>query len=134
MSQDIPLLRIGALARLSGATPKALRLYEALGLIPAPRRQGSYRVYEQRHLDAVCLIRQAQAVGFKLQELRALTASADRPCPGEPLARDVALQAVQAKRAALIAQQQRLQQQLDELAVCEQQLLQAFDCPGVQPA
>ncbi len=132
MSQDI--LRIGALARLSGATPKALRLYEALGLIPEPRRQGSYRVYEQRHLDAVRLIRQAQAVGFKLQELRALTASASRPAPGEPLARDVALQAVQAKRAALAAQQQRLQLQLDELAVCERLLLQAFDCPDVQPA
>lgn len=34
MSHDIPPLRIGALARLSGATPKALRLYGTLGLIP----------------------------------------------------------------------------------------------------
>lgn len=89
MSRDT--LRIGALARLSGAAPKALRLYEALGLIPEPRRQGSYRIYEQRHLDAARLIRQAQAVGFKLQELRALTASANRLAPGEPLAREVAL-------------------------------------------
>ena len=39
---------IGRLSELTGATPKAIRLYESLGLIPVPRRQGAYRVYTDK--------------------------------------------------------------------------------------
>ena len=60
---------IGEIARLAGTSPKALRHYEALGLLGDVRRSGAYRVYTQQDLAQVRLIRQAQALGFRLAEL-----------------------------------------------------------------
>ena len=65
-------MRIGELARLAGTTPKAIRLYEALGLLGAVARVGSYRQYGESDLGRVRLIRQAQALGFRLSELDGL--------------------------------------------------------------
>ena len=66
---------IGRLAGLTGCTPKAIRLYEQMGLIPEPDRQGRYRVYTSHHLTLVCLIRRAQIAGFKLAEMVPLIAA-----------------------------------------------------------
>ena len=63
---------IGKLAKLSGATPKAIRLYEAMELIPAPARRGKYRIYSDKDVALVHMIRRAQAVGFSLAELKEL--------------------------------------------------------------
>lgn len=60
---------IGELAKRSGATPKAIRLYESLGLLGSVVRRGAYRVYDERHVAQVRLIKQAQAMGFKLAEV-----------------------------------------------------------------
>ncbi|WP_294770821.1 MerR family transcriptional regulator [uncultured Rhodoferax sp.] len=65
---------IGKLAELTGATQKAIRLYESMGLIPVPNRQGKYRVYADNDVVLINLIRRAQAVGFSLAELRELVA------------------------------------------------------------
>lgn len=65
-------MRIGELARFTGASVKAIRLYEEKGLLPPVPREGSYRRYEQRHLEQVVLIRQAQGLGFRLSELSAV--------------------------------------------------------------
>lgn len=70
---------IGEIARRTGASPKAIRHYEALGLLGTVRRSGSYRVYSERDLDLVELIRQAQALGFRLAELRPLVAGRGEP-------------------------------------------------------
>ena len=63
---------IGKLAKLSGATPKAIRLYESMGLIPAPDRRGKYRVYSDKDVVLVHMIRRGQAVGFSLEEMKRL--------------------------------------------------------------
>ena len=60
---------IGELAKRAGATPKAIRLYESLGLLGSVTRMGAYRVYTERHVTQVRLIKQAQAMGFKLAEV-----------------------------------------------------------------
>lgn len=51
---------IGEFARLAGTTPKAVRLYEQLGLLPEPRRRGKYRVYRAEDLEWVGFIREVQ--------------------------------------------------------------------------
>ncbi|HEX5843046.1 MAG TPA: MerR family transcriptional regulator, partial [Pseudomonas sp.] len=51
---------IGQLAKLTDSTPKAIRHYEKLGLLPVPQRQGSYRYYDEHHVTLVRMIRQAQ--------------------------------------------------------------------------
>ena len=68
---------IGEIARLAGTSPKALRHYEALGLLGDVRRAGAYRVYTQQDLAQVKLIRQAQALGFRLAELLPILAGDD---------------------------------------------------------
>ena len=65
---------IGEFARLAGTTPKAVRLYEQLGLLPEPRRRGNYRVYRAEDLEWVGFIREAQRLGCKLSELVPLLA------------------------------------------------------------
>ncbi len=60
---------IGELAKRAGATPKAIRLYESLGLLGRVVRMGAYRVYTDKHVTQVRLIKQAQAMGFKLAEV-----------------------------------------------------------------
>jgi len=63
---------IGELSRMTGATPRAIRLYESLGLIQVKRR-GKYRIYDQAHVEFIQLIREAQNVGVTLSELNGLT-------------------------------------------------------------
>lgn len=60
---------IGQLAKLSGASPKAIRHYESLGLLGDIERQGVYRVYRQQDVQIVQWIKQAQSLGFRLSEL-----------------------------------------------------------------
>lgn len=64
---------IGTLAKLTGATPRAIRLYENMGLIPAPHRKGTYRYYDEAHVELITMIKDAQQLGFKLSEIKALS-------------------------------------------------------------
>ena len=73
---------IGRLAKLTGCTPKAIRLYEQMGLINEPERDGRYRTYNAHHLEIVHLIRRAQIAGFKLAEMSPLI-SAKNELKGE---------------------------------------------------
>ena len=61
---------IGAVAERTGASRKAIRLYEERGLIPRPVRVQSYRVYSDDHIELIQIIKQAQALGFRLAEIQ----------------------------------------------------------------
>ncbi|PXX43228.1 MerR family transcriptional regulator [Undibacterium pigrum] len=71
---------IGELARLANASAKAIRLYENLGLLGQVQRLGKYRIYTERNVLQVQLIRQAQSLGFRLSELAPMLHAAH----GEP--------------------------------------------------
>ncbi|MGV8934616.1 MAG: MerR family transcriptional regulator [Gallionellaceae bacterium] len=63
---------IGKLAELTGASRKAIRLYEELTLIPTPSRKGQYRVYTDKDVALIRMIKRAQVVGFNLAELKGI--------------------------------------------------------------
>lgn len=114
---------IGDLAQRAGATPKAIRLYESLGLLGRVNRIGAYRVYTEQHVTQVRLIKQAQAMGFKLAEVAPSMAGGR----AEPNWATLAEQ-VDQRRAAIAQEIVRLQQlavQLQEINVeirtCAQQ-------------
>jgi len=66
-------LRIGELAAASGLTRDALRYYERQGLLPRSRRtSGGFREYDGTAVDRVRFIKQAQAHGLTLREIRDL--------------------------------------------------------------
>lgn len=65
-------LSIGALARLTGAAPSALRYYERAGLMPPAARQSGQRRYGADAEGRVRLIQLAREAGFSIRETRVL--------------------------------------------------------------
>jgi DNA-binding transcriptional MerR regulator len=62
---------VGGAARRAGLTPKAVRLYEARGLLPAAQRSGSgYRLYSEYDVEVLKFIRQARALSLSLEEIK----------------------------------------------------------------
>lgn len=64
---------IGELAKRTNTTPKAIRHYEKIGLLPVAQRKGKYRIYQEIDIYAVQMIRLAQSVGFGLKELQEIS-------------------------------------------------------------
>ncbi|MBI4264672.1 MAG: heavy metal-responsive transcriptional regulator [Acidobacteria bacterium] len=71
--------QIGEVAARSGVTPDTVRYYERLRLLPqAPRTSGGFRRYTSAALERLRFIKQAQALGLTLQEIRDLVTYQDR--------------------------------------------------------
>ncbi|MDP5145594.1 MerR family DNA-binding transcriptional regulator [Shewanella sp. ULN5] len=51
---------IGEFAKLTGTTPKTIRFYESIGLMPEPLRKGKYLVYDHTYIETVKQIKRAQ--------------------------------------------------------------------------
>ncbi len=96
---------IGELSRLTGASPKAIRLYESMGLIPVPLRKGKYRVYDAADVELIQIIKTAQELGFGLKEMRSLL-DATPSCDAFPWEQAVRL--ISEKRRHLLAEITRL--------------------------
>ena len=69
-------LRIGEVARRSGVSIDTLRYYERLRLLPRTRRSsGGFRLFMPEHVLRVQFIKQAQDLGFSLEEIKGLLAT-----------------------------------------------------------
>lgn len=67
------LYSIGRAAEISGVTPKMIRHYESLGLIPkAARTAGDYRVYTAAEVHTLRFVRRARSLGFSMDEIAGL--------------------------------------------------------------
>ncbi len=73
MSDDDRLFTIGELACQAGKTPRALRLYEELGLLePRGRTDGGFRLYGCESLVRLQWIQQLSDLGLPLNEIQGL--------------------------------------------------------------
>jgi Cu(I)-responsive transcriptional regulator len=64
---------IGDASKTTGVSVKAIRHYEAIGLIrPATRTGAGYRLYAEQDLHALRFIRQARNLGFPIETIAAL--------------------------------------------------------------
>jgi DNA-binding transcriptional MerR regulator len=73
-------LRIGEVAELFGTTPRTIRYYEEIGLLPVAddREQGKHRVYTQADVDRVReIMRLRDLLGLSLEEVSALLEAED---------------------------------------------------------
>jgi MerR family transcriptional regulator, repressor of the yfmOP operon len=68
-------LRIGDVARLAGTTPRTIRYYEEIGLLPAAsgREPGAHRTYAAADVERLTeLLRLKDLLGVSLEELKEL--------------------------------------------------------------
>lgn len=78
------LMRIGELARRAGTTMRTIRYYEERGLLsPSARTKGGFRLYEERELKRLHVIRRLQQLDIPLAQVKALF---DRRSQGRPAA------------------------------------------------
>ncbi len=63
-------MRIGELAQRTGTTTRALRFYEAQGLLPAGRAANGYREYDEHDVALVAEITTLRTVGLSLDDTR----------------------------------------------------------------
>ncbi|HET7445796.1 MAG TPA: MerR family transcriptional regulator [Solirubrobacterales bacterium] len=71
-------LRIGDVAKLAGTTPRTIRYYEEIGLLPVPdgREPGSHRTYAAADVERLTeLLRLKDLLGVSLEELKVLAAA-----------------------------------------------------------
>ena len=63
-------LTIGKLAAAGGVGVETIRYYQRRGLIETPSRDREIRRYDEDDLSRLRFIRQAQAAGFTLEEIK----------------------------------------------------------------
>ncbi len=67
-------MRVGEAAKLTGLSIKAIRYYEAEGLIDVQRRNNGYRDYTDESVERLCVLQRIRSIGFTLSEGRDLLA------------------------------------------------------------
>jgi DNA-binding transcriptional MerR regulator len=68
-------LRIGEIAKLAGTTPRTIRYYEEIGLLPAAggREPGAHRTYAEADVERLTeVLRLKSLLGLSLEELKDL--------------------------------------------------------------
>jgi DNA-binding transcriptional MerR regulator len=78
MGESTATLRIGEIAQLTGTTPRTIRYYEEIGLLPGAegRAPGSHRVYEETDVERLQeVLRLKDLLGLSLEELGELIAA-----------------------------------------------------------
>ena len=68
-------MKINELANKAGVTAPTIRFYEQQGLLDARhvrREENNYRDYNKESLEQIMIIREAQAAGFTLAEIKEL--------------------------------------------------------------
>lgn len=69
------VLRIGEVAKRAGVGAKAIRFYEARGVLaPASRGGNGYRLYAPEAVNVLRFIKQAQGLGLTLDEIKEIIA------------------------------------------------------------
>lgn len=106
-------MQIGQVSKLTGASPKAIRHYEVLGLLGSIPRAGAYRQYSEYDVRWIKLIKQAQLLGFTLSELLALERAGNEPNWPQLI---TMIEHKRANIAAEIARLRQLDERLDSIA------------------
>jgi DNA-binding transcriptional MerR regulator len=73
-------LRIGEVAKLAGTTPRTIRYYEEIGLLPAAggREPGAHRTYAEADVERLTdLLRLKDLLGLSLEGLKELVEAED---------------------------------------------------------
>lgn len=112
---EIQTLKIGDLARKTGKSLRALRLYEELGLLRALRSTGGFRLYGPDQVARVYWIAKLQDMGFTLPQIQGLIDTVESSASG-PGAMESLRELFRSKLADTRSQVERLLQLERDLA------------------
>ncbi|GAA0952647.1 MerR family transcriptional regulator [Actinocorallia libanotica] len=88
-------MQIGEVAARTELSLRTIRHYEESGLVvPSARSQGGFRLYTERDVERLMVIRRMKPLGFTLEQMRDLLEATDRLDDGEDV--------TEAERAALL--------------------------------
>lgn len=118
---------IGQASKKSGATVKAIRLYEQLGLLQNIPRENSYRVFTGEDILLIKFIKIAQALDFKLSELKEIIYSKGKPANWENIKEAIILKEKKITNEILRLQENKKQLQNYHQEI-EQCLLDNINC------
>ncbi len=123
------LYTVNQLAEELGITGRAIRFYEAKGLI-APRRAGITRVFDRRDRARLILVLRGKRLGFSLAEIRDFLDlyDADRTQVAQVC---LLLEKTRRRIKELERQRRDLEQTLDELHEVERQALELLQDRGI---
>lgn len=118
-------MTISEAAAAAAVTPKMIRHYESLGLIPvAERTESGYRLYTKREVDMLRFVRQARGLGFPIPQIDVLLRLWRDEHRASRSVKDVALAQLQELR--------QRQAELEQMATALQALVQ--ECAGDEKA
>lgn len=83
-------MRIGAAARTTGLTVKAIRHYESINLLPRVDRVGEFREFSPADVTRLKIIAHCRSLGFSVAETRKILKLVDEAMPECPPAEDMA--------------------------------------------
>jgi DNA-binding transcriptional MerR regulator len=76
---DSSHLQIGEVAARTELSLRTIRHYEETGLVvPSARSQGGFRLYTERDVERLMVVRRMKPLGFTLDEMRDLLEATDR--------------------------------------------------------
>ncbi len=132
-------LSIGELAKQLSISPKTIRYYEDIKLLPRPDRgSNNYRVYSEDTLNRLHFIKKAKSLGFTLKEIKKVLSISDRgndPCEhiGELLKlRIVALEMKLKELKELRTKLMKLEKEWSGMQIPEQCNTDDLICPKIE--
>lgn len=126
-------LRIGEVASRSGVSIDTVRFYERRSLLPvAPRTAGGYRVFTTEAIERIQFIKQAQELGFSLDDIAMLlTTNGESDCLRVHDLLDTKVREIDNRMKSMVEFRKKL---IHCLAECEEELKKhptSADCPVV---
>jgi len=128
-------LKIGAVSKRTGLSVDAIRFYEKEGLLKiSVRSEGGFRLFREKDLEDLRLIRSAQSLGFSLVEIRDLLSirnGLSTPCADVKRLLERKLAAVQQKISDLNRMEREISTALKDCnrALRSSQLDKKASCP-----
>lgn len=128
------LFRIGEISSLSGMTPRTIRYYMELGLLPDERSSGGQRFFSSTDLVYLKRIKELKALGFTLEEIESIIKLKKEDESGS-LRRTELLRQYRSKLSEDLTKIEMLEKHVDELEWHIKQLEDADnggfkECPG----
>jgi len=111
-------VNIGMASRMSGVTPKMIRHYETLGLLPSiGRTEGGYRQYSEAEIHTLRFIKRSRELGFPMADIGELVSLWRNRRRASGSVKRIAEKHAK-ELAGRIEAMQAMQRTLDELIYC----------------